>query len=121
MKPPVVIAIVAAVTAATVAGIVARSFAPVGGATKLNHFIAQARAEDAGSPIYFQDPDGKPLYSLTPRKTPDGRDYRGVPAGAEVSFDEPPQTKAAVEPADRRIRHYRNQEGFDGDGLHPRL
>ena len=65
MKPPVVIAAVAALTAVTVAGIVANSFAPVGGATRLSHFIEQARAEDAGKPVYFQDPDGKPLYSLT--------------------------------------------------------
>ena len=41
----------------------------------------------AAEPIYYQDPDGKPLYSLTPRKTPDGRDYRAVPAGADISFD----------------------------------
>ena len=27
----------------------------------MNHVIAQARAEDAALPIYFQDPDGKPL------------------------------------------------------------
>ena len=94
------------------AGIVANSFAPIGGATRLNHFIGQARAEDAPNPIYFQDPDGKPLYSLTPKKTPDGRDYLGVPAGAGVSFDEPPQTKAAVEPADRKIKYYRNPMGL---------
>ena len=47
-----------------------------------------AVAQTSGEPIYYQDPDGKPLYSLTPTKTPDGRDYRGVPAGADISFDE---------------------------------
>jgi len=49
--------------------------------------ITRATAEEGRAPIYFQDPDGKPAYSLTPRKTPDGRDYRPVPAGADVSFD----------------------------------
>ena len=47
-----------------------------------------AAAEEIRAPIYFQDPDGAPSYSLTPRKTPDGRDYRAVAAGADVSFDE---------------------------------
>ena len=50
--------------------------------------MEQARAEP-GAAIYYQDPDGKPFYSLTPKKTPDGRDYRAVPAGADVSFDDP--------------------------------
>jgi len=28
--------------------------------------VSAAAAADAGTPIYFQDPDGKPFYSLTP-------------------------------------------------------
>ena len=47
-----------------------------------------AAAQGNPTPIYYQDPDGKPSYSLMPSKTPDGRDYRAVPAGADVSFDE---------------------------------
>src|ERR1700712_4196870 len=50
--------------------------------------VDRAAADEGRAPIYFQDPDGKPAYSLAPRKTPDGRDYRAVPAGADVSFDE---------------------------------
>ena len=46
-----------------------------------------AAAEQGRAPIYFQDPDGKPSYSLTPMKTPDGRDYRPVPAGDDAGFD----------------------------------
>jgi Cu(I)/Ag(I) efflux system membrane fusion protein len=72
--------------------------------------MEQARAEP-GAAIYYQDPDGKPLYSLTPKKTPDGRDYRAVPAGADVSFDDPADV-AAAPPADRKIKYYRNPMGL---------
>jgi Cu(I)/Ag(I) efflux system membrane fusion protein len=72
--------------------------------------MEQARAEP-GAAIYYQDPDGKPLYSLTPKKTPDGRDYRAVPAGADVSFDDPADV-APSPPADRKIKYYRNPMGL---------
>jgi Cu(I)/Ag(I) efflux system membrane fusion protein len=76
-----------------------------------------AVAEDARAPIYFQDPDGKPSYSLTPRKTPDGRDYRAVPAGGDVGFDEDdaqamPTTSAAAGGSGRKIKYYRNPMGL---------
>jgi Cu(I)/Ag(I) efflux system membrane fusion protein len=79
--------------------------------------IAPAAAEEAAAAIYFQDPDGKPSYSLTPRKTPDGRDYRPVPPGADVSFDEgaPAAMPSAAAPAgsgERRIKYYRNPMGL---------
>jgi len=76
-----------------------------------------AGAADAGAPIYFQDPDGKPFYSLTPKKTPDGRDWRAVPAGADISFDEDqPQSAGEAKTADakgpRKLRYYRNPMGL---------
>jgi membrane fusion protein, copper/silver efflux system len=75
-----------------------------------------AAAEEVRSPIYFQDPDGKPSYSLTPRKTPDGRAYRAVPPGADVSFDEAsPETTppaAAAGATERKIKYYRNPMGL---------
>jgi Cu(I)/Ag(I) efflux system membrane fusion protein len=75
--------------------------------------ITRAAAEDGPAPIYFQHPDGKPEYSLTPRKTPDGRDYRPVPAGADTGFDAPAAAPAAPGPAtERRIRYYRNPMGL---------
>jgi Cu(I)/Ag(I) efflux system membrane fusion protein len=77
--------------------------------------VAPAAAEDGRAPIYFQDPDGKPSYSLTPRRTPDGRDYRAVPAGADVSFDEDaPEAmpSASASPAGRKIKYYRNPMGL---------
>jgi Cu(I)/Ag(I) efflux system membrane fusion protein len=72
--------------------------------------VTQAAAQTSGAPIYYQDPDGKPFYSLTPMKTPDGRDYRGVPAGADISFEE--ASALEVSPADRKIKYYRNPMGL---------
>jgi Cu(I)/Ag(I) efflux system membrane fusion protein len=77
--------------------------------------VDRAAAEGNPAPIYFQDPDGKPSYSLRPRKTPDGRDYRAVPASADVSFDEAamPSTSAATAgAATRKIKYYRNPMGL---------
>ena len=72
--------------------------------------VTQAAAQSDGTPVYYQDPDGKPSYSLTPMKTPDGRDYRGVPADADISFEEASAPEAA--PADRKIKYYRNPMGL---------
>src|SRR6195256_3791613 len=70
-------------------------------------------AQTSGEPIYYQDPDGRPLYSLTPTKTPDGRDYRGVPIGADIDFEEAsvPETTPAT-PTDRKVKYYRNPMGL---------
>jgi Cu(I)/Ag(I) efflux system membrane fusion protein len=111
MKRSVLIAIVAAVIAAAAAGVIWRPFVSSSGDTKHAHVMEQARAEPAAAAIYYQDPDGKPFYSLTPKKTPDGRDYRAVPAGADVSFDDPADV-AAAPPADRKIKYYRNPMGL---------
>lgn len=79
-------------------------------------FLASAaRAADAGSAIYFRDPDGKPLYSLTPKKTSDGRDYRPVRASEDVSFDDPdqsPEPMTADTKGDRKVKYYRNPMGL---------
>lgn len=78
--------------------------------------ITSATAAESGAMIYYQDPDGKPFYSLAPKKTPDGRDWRGVPASADVSFDDPEEApteaKAAEAKAERKIKYYRNPMGL---------
>ncbi len=75
--------------------------------------VSTASAQAGAEPIYYQDPDGRPLYSPTPRKTPDGRDYRAVPASADLSFeDEPAAAPATAATADRRIKFYRNPMGL---------
>ena len=72
-----------------------------------------AAAQSSAAPIYYQDPDGRPLYSLTPKTTPDGRDYRAVPAGADISFEDEasPEMTPAVQ-AERKIKYYRNPMGL---------
>jgi Cu(I)/Ag(I) efflux system membrane fusion protein len=75
--------------------------------------VTPAAAEGNLPPIYFQDPDGKPAYSLTPTKTKDGRDYRAVPAGADVSFDDAASEAPAPGGAsERKIKYYRNPMGL---------
>lgn len=75
--------------------------------------VTPAAAQTSGAPIYYQDPDGRPLYSLTPARTPDGRDYRSVPAGADISFEEASTPEAVpAAPMDRKIKYYRNPMGL---------
>lgn len=58
------------------------------------------------APLYYQDPDGKPDYSPTPKKTADGRDYKPVYSDAEPSI-------AAPKPASKgTILYYRNPMGL---------
>jgi len=73
--------------------------------------FTSAAAEAVPKPIYYQEPDGKLSYSLMPRKTPDGRDYRAVPAGADVSFDEE-SPESLPSAAARKIKYYRNPMGL---------
>jgi Cu(I)/Ag(I) efflux system membrane fusion protein len=91
-----------------------------GAILRVNPFAGVAtisvNAAEAGATIYYRDPDGKPLYSLVPRKTPDGRAWRSVPASADVSFDDPEEssadTKATEAKPDRKIKYYRNPMGL---------
>ena len=64
-----------------------------------------------GPVIYYQDPDGKPLFSAEPKQTPDGRPYRAVHASEDVSFDEP-ESAAAITSSERKILYYRNPMGL---------
>lgn len=81
--------------------------------------ITRAAADEGRAAIYFQDPDGKPSYSLTPRKTPDGRDYRAIPAGADVSFDQD-ASAASAGGAERKIKYYRNPMGLPDTSPKPK-
>lgn len=93
---------------------------PAGEILRVNPFasapITSAAAAESGAMIYYQDPDGKPFYSLAPKKTPDGRDWRGVPASADVSFDDPEEAPTEAQAAeakhDHKIKYYRNPMGL---------
>ena len=75
--------------------------------------VSPAAAQKSGDPIYFRDPDGRPLYSPTARKTPDGRDYLAVHAGEEAHSDQrPAMPGASAEPSERKIKYYRNPMGL---------
>lgn len=82
---------------------------------------ATADAFGSGPIIYYRDPDGRPAYSATPRKTADGRDFLAVHASEDVSFDgnaKKPVAKKAAEtapeatPAKGKILYYRNPMGL---------
>lgn len=102
-------AMIAAAGAAFSAGEILRVNPPASATTS-------AAAAEVGATIYFQDPDGRPFYSLAPKKTPDGRDWRGVPASADVSFDAPEEAPTEAKPAEamaeRKIKYYRNPMGL---------
>jgi Cu(I)/Ag(I) efflux system membrane fusion protein len=110
MKRSALIGIAAAVTAVAIASVLARPYLWPDSETNNAHIMEQVRAEP-GAAIYYQDPDGKPFYSLKPKKTSDGRDYRAVLPGADISFDDAADV-AAAPPADRKIKYYRNPMGL---------
>jgi Cu(I)/Ag(I) efflux system membrane fusion protein len=109
-------------TAAAIVAAAGTTFIAAGGLPRqpgATPVISAGAGANSGVPIYFQDPDGKPFYSLTPRKTADGRDYRAVPAGADVSFDDADQPATATEQSKsadadgaRKIKYYRNPMGL---------
>jgi Cu(I)/Ag(I) efflux system membrane fusion protein len=100
-----------AIAGVTVAALIAAAAGGFIGVRRHHHLtaaplVSTALAQTSDDPIYYQDPDGKPFYSLTPKKVPDGRDYRAVPVGADLSFD------ATAAAADRKIKFYRNPMGL---------
>jgi membrane fusion protein, copper/silver efflux system len=115
MNRAVIASATAAIVAAAGVGFVAGAQRPTARAAAV---VVPAAADEGRAPIYFQDPDGKPSYSVTPMKTPDGRDYRAVPAGADVSFDEEgaeamrTTSEASAGGAERKIKYYRNPMGL---------
>jgi membrane fusion protein, copper/silver efflux system len=75
---------------------------------------AQAPAATPSGPvIYYQDPDGKPDYSTEPKNTADGRPYRAVHAGEDISFEpRAAQSEPVNQPGAKRILYYRNPMGL---------
>src|SRR5436190_3301841 len=71
----------------------------------------QPASAPRGPVIYYQDPDGKPVYSSQPKQTADGRAFHAVHASEDVSFDEP-ETETASAPSNRKILYYRNPMGL---------
>lgn len=93
------------------------------------HPTTPATAEAVGAAIYYRDPDGKPLYSLNPKTTEDGRAYHPVAPGSDVSFDDlgHDHGHTSVEAAEshagssaRKIKYYRNPMGLPDTSLRPK-
>jgi Cu(I)/Ag(I) efflux system membrane fusion protein len=113
---------VAAVMAAAGAGL----WAGQTGLVKLPMTVMSgvAQPEAKGPAIYYRDPNGKPLYSLTPKTTDAGQPYVAVYAGEDVGFDAKAaaaQTAAAgTTPDERKPIHYRNPMGLPDISLVPK-
>lgn len=77
---------------------------------------AAEKPKGTGPIVYYRHPDGKPEYSGTLRKTPEGRDFLPVRQSEDVSFANlgKPKAKAIVEaaPGDRKVLYYRNPMGL---------
>ncbi|VVC57329.1 Membrane fusion protein, Cu(I)/Ag(I) efflux system (plasmid) [Beijerinckiaceae bacterium RH AL1] len=81
----------------------------------------------SGVTAYYRDPDGKPVYSPTPKKTADGRDFVAVDAASDVRFDgagtvlEPdddePESDGEKAP---KIKFYRNPMGLPDISMVPK-
>lgn len=79
---------------------------------------APAHADPAASGpiIYYRDPDGRPVYSAEPRKTPDGRDFLAVRASEDIRFHKEATANADAVPAasgrPKKVLYYRNPMGL---------
>jgi Cu(I)/Ag(I) efflux system membrane fusion protein len=83
------------------------------GAPKLIASTGSAETSRPSGPIiYYRDPHGKPVYSLRPEQTTDGRPYRAVLASEDISFDLNAAVSATHEQPARRILYYRNPMGL---------
>ncbi|HML29815.1 MAG TPA: efflux transporter periplasmic adaptor subunit, partial [Hyphomicrobium sp.] len=76
-------AVVAALGAATGAGVWAGRVDMLKLPLSPAAAITEARADEPRPVIYYRDPDGKPVYSPTPKTTDDGRPYVAVHAGED--------------------------------------
>lgn len=69
----------------------------------------------AAKPVYYQDPDGKPVYSATPKKAADGRDFKPVFAEGQASrVAQASQSNMPVsgQSGKGKILYYRNPMGL---------
>ena len=118
MKPVIIGAAAAAIAAAAVGGYVVGHHGLRLADVRPIDMITPAAAQGGGAVIYYQDPDGRPSYSPTPRKTPDGRDYRAVYGNADAG--QQAAANAVPASADRRIKFYRNPMGLPDTSAVPK-
>jgi membrane fusion protein, copper/silver efflux system len=73
--------------------------------------LASAAKSDAPV-LYYRHPGGKPLYSLAPAASEDGRSYLPVHAGEDFEFASRPASSPPAAAGPRRILYYRNPMGL---------
>ena len=74
-----------------------------------------ASPEGFGPVIYYRDPGGKPLYSLTPKTNSAGQPYVAVLASTDTHFEpieKPVVANAGANSGERKIKYYRNPMGL---------
>ena len=78
--------------------------------------------EAARKPLFYQDPDGKPLYASGPKKAADGQDYKPVfvDAPAPEATPEPAPASKAPSGGDHRVLYYRNPMGLPDTSPKPK-
>lgn len=63
--------------------------------------------------IYYRDPSGAPIWSATPKKDQNGRDFLPVYDDEDASFDTPAKkAEPAAASSSRKILYYRNPMGL---------
>src|SRR5262245_29733161 len=72
------------------------------------------------TPLYYQDPGGKPDYSPVPKKDPAGRDYVPVYEDTGASSAPAPSAPPAPSGGERKILYYRNPMGLPDTSPVPR-
>lgn len=68
---------------------------------------------EIGPVLYYRDADGKPFYAAEPKQTADGRAWRPVREGDDISFNPQPVRATSAAPAGmKHILYYRNPMGL---------
>src|SRR5437870_4609674 len=62
--------------------------------------------------LYYRDPSGAPIWSVTPKRDAAGREYLPVYDDEEPSFDPAAKRKTASTSGTRRVLYYRNPMGL---------
>lgn len=110
-RPRIIIIIASAIVVASFAGFIGGRFGwpPPSGPQQRPGASVTATTDAI---VYYRDPDGRPAYALTPKKTPEGKDYLPVRASEDISFEDKPSSLLPKSDQARRIRFYRHPMGL---------
>ncbi len=86
--------------------------AGLGAGHGVGHLSGSAVSAAERQPLYYQDPTGKPDYSLTPKKDSQGRNYVPVYEEPGEPAAKPQAQPAATPDKERKVLYYRNPMGL---------